>query len=147
VWGPAIVMVRIVCLSHANISETKRNRRHMVTRKRKWETGLPNLESAIRFAIEYTVSPFWVFLGWHFVNSYRNGPVWLVNVVNISVGTVTSRHHTWHITDDTLVLTCQSSLTTQFLSAVLAYYHNFFTGRLVSSRVDWICWVLLWLAS
>jgi len=35
-WGPAIVMVRVfrpsVCLSHANISETKRDRR-VVTRK------------------------------------------------------------------------------------------------------------------
>jgi len=43
-----------------------------------------------------TVPPFWVFLGWHFAYSERNGPVWLVNVVNGSVGTVTSQHHTEH---------------------------------------------------
>jgi len=50
----------------------------------------------IRFAIGSTVLPFWVLLGWHFVHSDRNGPVWLVNVVNGSVETVTSRHHTGH---------------------------------------------------
>jgi len=31
------------------------------------------------------VPPFWVFPGWHFVHSDRNGPVALVNVVNGSV--------------------------------------------------------------
>jgi len=57
---------------------------------------LPDSESAIGFAIGSTVPPFWVFPGWHFARSDRNGPVWLVNVVNGSVGTVTSRHHTGH---------------------------------------------------
>jgi len=55
---------------------------------------LPDSESAIRFAIGSTVSPFWVFPGWHFTHSERNGPIGLVNVLNGSVGTVTSRHHT-----------------------------------------------------
>jgi len=50
VWGPATVMVRVVCLSHVNISETKQDRR-MVTRKLKLETGLPDSESAIRFRV------------------------------------------------------------------------------------------------
>jgi len=60
-----------------------------------------------RFAIGSTVPPFWVFQGWHFAHSNRNGPVGLVIVVNGSVGTITSRHHTGHrgrptipITDD-----------------------------------------------
>jgi len=35
-------------------------------------------------------------LGWLFAHSERNGPVGLVNAVNGSVGTVTSRHHTGH---------------------------------------------------
>jgi len=98
------------CLSHANISETKPNRH---TGKLEQETGLPDSESAVRFAIGSTVQPFWVFTGWHFVHSDRNGPVGLVNVVNGSVGTVISRHHTGHrggpaivtshsLTDDTL---------------------------------------------
>jgi len=60
------------------------------------ETPLRDSESAIRFAIGSTVPPFWVFPGWHFAHSDRNGPVGLVNVVNGSVGTVTSRHHTGH---------------------------------------------------
>jgi len=48
---------------------------------------LPNSESAIRFTIGSTVLPFWVFPGWHFAHSERNGAVGLVNG---SVGTVTS---------------------------------------------------------
>jgi len=68
----------------------------MVTRKLEVESGLPDSESAIRFAIGSTVPPFWVFPGCHFAHSDRNGPVGLVNVVNGSVGTVTSRHHTGH---------------------------------------------------
>jgi len=53
--------------------------------------GFPiqNLPSDLRSAI-------WVFLGWHFAHSDRNGLVGLVNVVNGSVGTVTSQHHTGH---------------------------------------------------
>jgi len=35
-------------------------------------------------------------MGWHFAHSDRNGPVGLVNVVNGSVVTVTSRHQTGH---------------------------------------------------
>jgi len=42
------------------------------------------------------VPPFWVFQGWHSARSDRNGPGGLVSVVNGSVGTVTSRHHTGH---------------------------------------------------
>jgi len=42
-WGPAIVMVHVVrpsvCLSHVNISETKRDGR-VVTVKHEWELGL-----------------------------------------------------------------------------------------------------------
>jgi len=68
----------------------------MVTRKLKQKTELPDSESAIRFLIRSTVLPFWVFSGWHLAHSDRNGPVGLVNVVNGSVGTVTSRHHTGH---------------------------------------------------
>jgi len=84
----------------------------MVTRKLEYETGLPDSESAITFAIGSTVLPFWVFPGWHFAHSDRNGPVGLVNVVNGSVLTVTRWHHTGHrgrqlssrsITDDTLL--------------------------------------------
>jgi len=105
-----------------NISETKRDR-HMVTRKREStlstrggrsdksrsssrakhlseshqrETCLVDSESVIRFAIGSTVVPFWMFPGWRFTRSDRNGPVGLVNVANGSVGTVTSRHHTRH---------------------------------------------------
>jgi len=52
-----------------------------------WESGHPNSESAIGFAIGSTVPPFWVFLGWHFADSDRKG---LVGLVNGSVGTVTS---------------------------------------------------------
>jgi len=83
----------------------------MVTRKLEWEAGLPDPESAVKFAIGSTVPPFWVFLGWRFAHSDRNGPVELVNVVNGSVGTVISQHHTGHRggpaivtshTDDTL---------------------------------------------
>jgi len=76
-------MVRVVrqsvCLSHANISETKRDR-PMVTMKR--ELRLPDSESATIFSIGSTVSPFWVFPGSFFTRSDRNGPVGLVNVVN-----------------------------------------------------------------
>jgi len=75
-----------VCLSQANFSETKRDRR-MVTRKLKLETGLPDSASAIRFTIATTVPPSWVFLGWQFAHSDRNGTV---GSVNGSVGTVTS---------------------------------------------------------
>jgi len=80
----------------------------MVTRKFEQETGLPDSESAISFEIGSMVLPFWVFTGWHFTHSDRNGPVGLVNVVR---GAVTSRHHTGHRgrtaiimshTDDTL---------------------------------------------
>jgi len=42
------------------------------------------------------VFPFWVIQGRHFAHSHRNRPVGLVNVVNGSVGTVSSRHHTGH---------------------------------------------------
>jgi len=49
---------------------------------------LPDSDSAIRFATRSTVPPFWVFLGWHFTHSERNGSVGLVNVVIGSVGTV-----------------------------------------------------------
>jgi len=61
----------------------------MVTRKLEQETGLLDSASAIRFAIGSTVLPFWVFPGWH-------GPVELVTIVNRSVETVTSQHHTEH---------------------------------------------------
>jgi len=65
-WGPALVMVCVVrlsvCLSHANISETKRDRL-MVTMKREKELGLLDSEPVIRFAIRSTVSPFWVLPG------------------------------------------------------------------------------------
>jgi len=75
-WGPAIAMVRVVHpsvrLSHDNFSETKRDR-HMVTRKLEFETELPDLESAIRFAIGSTVPPFWVFPGWHCAHSDKMG--------------------------------------------------------------------------
>jgi len=61
-WGPAIVVVRIVqlsvCPSHAIISETKRDR-PMFTRKLEYELGLFNSESAIRFAVGSTILPFW----------------------------------------------------------------------------------------
>jgi len=86
-WGPAIEMVRVVRLSvnlsHANISETKRDG-HMVTRKFEWETGLPDSESAIRFAIGLFrhFGCFWVGTS---PFSDKNGPVGLVNVVNGSV--------------------------------------------------------------
>jgi len=70
--------------------------RPMVTRKLEWKTGLPDSESAIRFAIGSTVLAFWEFQGWHFAHPERNGPFGMVNVVNGSVGTVTSRHHTGH---------------------------------------------------
>jgi len=43
-----------------------------------------------------TVPPFCMFQDWRFAHSDRYGPVGLVNVVNGSVGTVTSRHYTWH---------------------------------------------------
>jgi len=66
----------------------------MVTMKHKYEFGLPDSESAIRFAIGSTVPPLWVFPGWHLTHSDRSGSVGLVNVVNGSVGTVTSRHRT-----------------------------------------------------
>jgi len=81
-----------VCLSHANVSKTKRDR-HMVTQKLEWETGLPVSESAIRFVIGSTVLPFPC---WHFAHLDRNGPVGLVNVLNGSVGIVTSWQHTGH---------------------------------------------------
>jgi len=59
VCGPAAVMVRVVrpslCLSHANISESKRNKRMHATRKLEQESGLPDPESAIRFAIRSTI--------------------------------------------------------------------------------------------
>jgi len=77
--GPPIVMVCIVylsirpslCLSHANISETKRDRKLIQ------ETGLSDSESAIRFIVGSMVPPFGVFPGWHFAHSDRNGPVGL----------------------------------------------------------------------
>jgi len=81
-----------VCLSHANISETKRDRR-MVTRKLKQESWLSDSESAVGFAIEVRFHHFGCFRV-DFAHSYRNGRVGLVNVVNGSVGTVTSRHRT-----------------------------------------------------
>jgi len=59
----------------------------MVTRKLEWETGLSDSESATRFAIGSTVPPVWLFPGWHFAHSDRNGAVGLVNG---SVGTVTN---------------------------------------------------------
>jgi len=65
---------------------------------------LPDLVSAIRFTIGSLVSPFWVFWGWHFAHSDRNGLVGLVNVVNGSVGTITSRHHTGHFDGQYLVI-------------------------------------------
>jgi len=68
----------------------------MVTRKVEYETGLPDSEYAIRFAMGSMGLPFWVFPGWHLAHSDRNGPVGLVNVVNGSVGTITSRHNTGH---------------------------------------------------
>jgi len=88
-------MVRVVRLSHADISETKRDRR-TVTRKLEQKSWLPDSESAIRFVIGSMYPPFWVFPGWHFTHSDRIGPVGLVNVVNGSVGTVTSWQHTGH---------------------------------------------------
>jgi len=66
----------------------------MVTRKREWELGLPDSESAIRFAIGNTFPPSWVFPGRHFAHPDRNGPVGLVTVVTRSVGTVPGRQHT-----------------------------------------------------
>jgi len=92
---PAIVMVHVVRLSRAHISETKRVK-HMVSKELKQESRLPDLESAIGFVIRSMVLPFWVFPGWDFAHSDRNWPFGLVNVVNGSVGTVTSRHHTGH---------------------------------------------------
>jgi len=50
-----------------------------------------------------TVTPCWVFPGWHFAHSDRNGPVGLVNVVNGSVGTVTGRHHTGQLGGPTVI--------------------------------------------
>jgi len=52
------------------------------------------------------VPPFWVFPGWHFAHSDKNGPVGLVNVVNGSVGTVTSQHHTGHRGGPAIVTSC-----------------------------------------
>jgi len=63
-----------VCLSHANISETKQDR-HVVTRKLQWEIRLPNSESAIRFTIESMVLPFWVSLGLHFSHTLSKSVV------------------------------------------------------------------------
>jgi len=114
-WGPAIVMVCVVrpsvCLSHANISETKRDR-HVVTRKLEYETELPDSESAIGS----TVPPFWVFLRRHFDHADRNGPVGLVNG---SVGTVTSRHHTGHRGGPAAIVTSHNG---RYLVQILCYH-------------------------
>jgi len=77
--------------SHANTckSETKRELTYG-TKKLEYKTGLPDSESAIRFPIGSLV---YAIPGWHFTHSDRNGPVGLVNG---SVRTVTSRHHTGH---------------------------------------------------
>jgi len=64
--------------------------------KREQKLGLLDSEAAIRFVIGSTVPPFWALSGWHFAHSDRNGLVGLVNVMNGSVGTVASRHHTGH---------------------------------------------------
>jgi len=49
-WGPAIVMVHVVHLSHANISETKRDR-PMATMKCELKLELLDSESVISIAI------------------------------------------------------------------------------------------------
>jgi len=65
-----------VCLSYANITETKQGR----------HTLLGNSNRKPGFPIQNFVSPFWVFSGWHFSHSHRNGLVELVTVMSGSVG-------------------------------------------------------------
>jgi len=64
-----------------------------------WNSGFPiqNLPSDSRSKVRF--QPFWVLLGFHFAHSDRNGPVGLANVVNGSVETVTSQHHTGPVVD------------------------------------------------
>jgi len=86
-WGPAIVMVRVVrqsvCLSHANIYETKRER-HMVNRN----PGFPiqNLPSDSRSEVRFrhfgcfrfgTISPIQTEMGWlHWcMDQWKQSPV------------------------------------------------------------------------
>jgi len=76
-----------VYLSHANISETKQDR-GIVARKLEQKSGLPNSESFT--AIESTFPPFWVFPGWYFARSDRNGAVSQLGPMNGSVGTAAS---------------------------------------------------------
>jgi len=65
--------------------------------------GLPDSESANRFAIGSTVLPCWVFLGWHFVHSDKNRPVGLANgSVGTTMGTVAGQLSSRPITDGTL---------------------------------------------
>jgi len=94
--GPAIVMVRVVRMSVT--SEYLRNSARWTYRY--YETRIGNLASRCKICHHIRdrkyVPPFWVFPDWHFSHSDRNGPVGIVNVVNGSVGTVTSRHHNGH---------------------------------------------------
>jgi len=86
-WGPAVVIVHVV---HLSVCHTRMSPKLS-------ETNLCLLGNSNRkpgFPIQN--SPFWVFPGWRFAHSDRNGPVELVNVVNGSVGPVTSWHHTGH---------------------------------------------------
>jgi len=75
----------------------------MVTGNSNRKPGFPiqNLPSDSRSEVRFC--HFGVFPGWHFAHSDRNGPAGLVNVVNSSVGTVTSRHHTGYRGDPAIV--------------------------------------------
>jgi len=64
IWGPAIVMVRVVrpsvCLSHSNISETSEIDVWLLGNSNRTPGGLPDSESAIKVAVESMVPQFWV---------------------------------------------------------------------------------------
>jgi len=91
IWGPAIVMVRVVRLSVVlYVCHTRMCPK--LSEIDIWLLG--NSNRKLGFPIQNPT--FWVFPGWHFAHSDRNRSVGLVNVVTGSVETVTSRHHTGH---------------------------------------------------
>jgi len=65
-WGPAIVMVRVVCpsvcLSVTRKYLRKKRDRRVVTKELEKGSGLPDSESAIRFAIGSMVPPHTIIL-------------------------------------------------------------------------------------
>jgi len=67
-------------------------------------------------------------------HSDRNGPVGLVNIVNGSVGTVTSRHHTGHRSRPAIV--------TSHNGRHLVYYTKFMTWTAGRAFLDLVlCWM------